>query len=332
VVELGAPGRDEGGGSEMTRSVGRDGWRRGEGWGWIWGESDEVGALNSLDARSVLEALSMVEEGRVFDLGVTIDRRSYSSPAHPRTEIVRFRTPESLLREIAGDARRVDDVSFNTSLISLSDHAGTQIDGLGHATTGPDHHWYNGFRWSEASGDFGITRAGAPRIPPIIAPAVLLDVPAALGVEALRAGQAIGVQDLEAAIERQGTFVAVGDVVLVRTGVMGRWGEVGSDHSAIAEVDLSGLSLAAARWLVEEKGAVMIASDNSTVEVAPPVDGEGLAPVHRYLLVEQGVHMGELHFLEDMARAGVSRCCYIALVPKVAGSTAGFAMRPVGVI
>jgi kynurenine formamidase len=68
------------------------------------------------------------------------------------------------------------------------------------------------------------------------------------------------------------------------------------------------------------------------VEVYPPADGDCLAPVHKYLLVEQGVHMGELHNLEELAATGQSRFCYIALVPKVAGATAGFAMRPVAVI
>jgi hypothetical protein len=27
-----------------------------------------------------------------------------------------------------------------------------------------------------------------------------------------------------------------------------------------------------------------------------------LGPVHKYLLIEQGVHIGEFHFLEDLAR------------------------------
>ena len=76
----------------------------------------------------------------------------------------------------------------------------------------------------------------------------------------------------------------------------------------------------------------MIAADNTTVEVSPPVDGDCAAPVHKYLLVEQGVHMGELHQLEELAGSGESRFCYIALAPKVAGTTAGFAMRPVAVI
>lgn len=307
------------------------GWHRGRGWGWIWGDHDEVGALNSAGPQTVLAALQLVRKGRVLDLGVTVSRHSYGSPAHPRTEVLRFRTPPSLLAETQPEH---DDaaVSFSTSMIMISDHAGTQIDGLAHAVTGADHHWYNGFAWATDSADFGVRKAAAHQIPPIIAPGVLLDMPAALGVPQLSAGQAIMPADLAAALERQQTDIEPGDVVLVRTGMMRDWGETGANHAAIARTDLAGISLASARWLVEEKGAVMIGADNSAVEVYPPADGECLAPVHKYLLVEQGVHMGELHNLEELATVGQSRFCYIALVPKVAGATAGFAMRPVAVI
>jgi hypothetical protein len=58
----------------------------------------------------------------------------------------------------------------------------------------------------------------------------------------------------------------------------------------------------AARWLCEEKGAMVIGSDTSTLEVVPAVDGAAVAPVHEYPLVQQGVHIGELHYLEQSRR------------------------------
>jgi kynurenine formamidase len=308
------------------------GWQRGRGWGWIWGEGDEVGALNAAGPDTVLAALALARQGRVIDLGVTVSRESYGSSAHPRTEVLRFRTPASLLRETRDELPRPEAVSFNTSMIMISDHAGTQIDGLAHAVTGADHHWYNGAAWAAASEDFGVTRSAAPAIPPIIAPGVLLDIPPVLGVDQLAAGQPVTIAHLQAALDRQHADIEPGDVVLIRTGVMRAWGETGRDHAALAQSDLAGLTLASARWLVEEKGALMIGADNSTVEVYPPADGDCLAPVHKYLLVEQGVHMGELHNLEELAAAAPPRFCYIALTPKVAGATAGFALRPVAVI
>jgi len=77
---------------------------------------------------------------------------------------------------------------------------------------------------------------------------------------------------------------------------------------------------------------VIVASDTSTVEVIPPVDGTAAQPVHEYLLIKQGVYMGELHFLEELAARRALKFCYIALCPKVRGTTAGFALRPVAVL
>ncbi|MCL4853477.1 MAG: hypothetical protein KJZ78_19150, partial [Bryobacteraceae bacterium] len=54
------------------------GWTRGRGYGWVWGKSDETGALNAVTGpQHVLRALGGVKTGRVFDLGVRVDRTSY---------------------------------------------------------------------------------------------------------------------------------------------------------------------------------------------------------------------------------------------------------------
>ena len=74
---------------------------------------------------------------------------------------------------------------------------------------------------------------------------------------------------------------------------------------------------------------MLIGSDTSGLEVDPaPAGSDSFIPVHKYLLVEQGVHIGEFHYLEDLARDQVYEFCYVATVNKIAGGTAGFALRP----
>src|SRR5262245_60951083 len=63
------------------------GWKAGEGWGWVWGEKDEVGSLNSMTPATTLAALSLAKEGKVFDLGVTYSRHSFKWPGHSGCEI-----------------------------------------------------------------------------------------------------------------------------------------------------------------------------------------------------------------------------------------------------
>jgi kynurenine formamidase len=312
-----------------TRTTPVPGWQRGRGWGWIWGDDDEIGALNAMTEESVRESLAGISHGHVFDLGLTVERSSYLSPFHVKTSITPHRTARDFKRDLELDR---DGVSFNTSLIVISDHAGTQLDGLCHATYGPDDHFYNGFTSADFGGDFGVARASVAGMPPIVLTAVLIDIAGHLRQPNLEAGFAIGPELLAAALAERDADLSPGEAVFVRTGSLRHWGAAGSDHEALAGPDSAGITLAAARWLVEEKGAILVGSDTSTVELMPPADGAGISPVHAYLLVEQGVHMGELHNLEELSAAGISRFCYVALTPKLRGTTGGFAMRPLAVV
>lgn len=308
------------------------GWEQGRGWGWVWGDDDEVGALNHMTPATTLAALARPTKGVVYDLGAPLDRGSFLWPGHVGTEVLPFRTSRGIKK--SGEfGSPPDGLSFYTSVIMLSDHAGTQLDGLCHATKGLDDHWYNGFTSEAWSTDFGPEKASAVAIPPIIAPGVLIDVPTHLGVDELGPSEAITEGVLSETLDAQGTSIEPGSVVLIRTGTMRHWGEAGHDHDAIGRTDTAGITLGAARWLVEEHGAMVIGGDTSTLEVVPPVDGApSPSPVHEYLLIEQGVHMGELHNLEGLAADGAHEFTYIALTPPVRGATAGFALRPIAVV
>jgi kynurenine formamidase len=118
--------------------------------------------------------------------------------------------------------------------------------------------------------------------------------------------------------------------VLIRTGALRYWGENGADHKKLATHDSAGIDLGAARYLVEQQGAILIGSDTSGLEhLAGPGDPATFLPVHRYLLIEQGVHIGEFHFLEDLARGKVYEFCYVCMTNKIRGTTAGFTLRPI---
>jgi kynurenine formamidase len=319
----------------IMTAQGPKGWQKGKGYGWVYGKDDQVGALNAIaDPASVLRALREIQTGRVYDLGVPLDRRSYKWPGHSPTEIMSFRSPEGLKRgkDLAAFAANPKQLAFHSCALFISDNVGTQIDGLGHITRGADNHWYNGFREQDHGTDFGILRADADSIPPIIARAVLIDVAGWKGVEALPANFPIGPKELQAALAAQNVDVEPGDVVLIRTGTLRYWGEAGADHARIAQHDSAGLTLAGAKWLVEQKGAVMIGADTSGLEVGqdPSLPG-AVIPVHEYLLIEQGVHIGEFHNLEELARDRVYRFTYIAATNRLRGTVAGFALRPLAI-
>src|SRR5262245_8602346 len=308
------------------------GWKKGTGWGWVWGKDDEVGSLNAMTDQSRSAALKLATQGKVYDLGITYSRRSYKWPGHSPGEIISFRSPGGVgaQKESVVDAKsNSSNTRWHSNALFINDNVATQIDGLGHITAGQDHHWYNGFKESEYGGDFGILKCDLTTIPPIVARGVLLDIAAARNVPELPANYAITPADIDAALARQNIKLQPRDVVLIRTGTLRHWGGDGDNHTKIGEHDSAGINLAAAKYLVEQHGAMLIASDTSGLEVNPAAPGsDSFIPVHKYLLVEQGVHIGEFHYLEDLSRDKVYEFCYVCAVNKIAGAVAGFTLRP----
>ncbi|HEY2951595.1 MAG TPA: cyclase family protein [Verrucomicrobiae bacterium] len=316
-------------------------WQKGKGWGWVWGKEDEAGALNEMTDASRLAALRLVKQGKSYDLGVTYDRTSYKWPGHNPGEIISFRTPEGVKRQGDLPALINDNptrTAWHTCALFINDNVATQIDGLGHATEGEDDHWYNGFKEKDWGGNWGPRKCDAPTIPPIVARGVLIDLAGNKGLDALPGNYEITVEDLQGALKKQGTPLQPGDIVLIRTGTLRHWGESGNDEKGlIKEHDSAGLNLESARWLVEQNGAMMIGSDTSGLEFNPkPEDTaayrakyKSFMPVHIYLLIQQGVHIAEFHYLEDLARERVYEFCYVCSVNKIKGGTAGFTLRPV---
>jgi kynurenine formamidase len=313
------------------------GWQKGKGWGWIWGKDDEVGSLNAMTPATIKDATALIKIGKVYDLGVPYDRESFKWPGHSPGEVLTFRSPEGVKRQ--GDFKSVLDpktnpqkMAWHSSALFINDNVATQIDGLGHITVGDDNHWYNGFKESDHGGNWGIRRCDAVSIPPIVTRGVLIDVAAFRKVDVLPAHYKITAEELQATLKAQGTELRVGDTVMIRTGTLRYWKDNGSDHKKIGEHDSAGIDLVAARWLVEQKGAILIGSDTSGLEHSPaPAEGGTFIPVHRYLLVEQGVHIGEFHYLEDLAKDQVYEFCYICTTNKIRGSAAGFALRPIAI-
>ncbi|MBM3811284.1 MAG: cyclase family protein [Acidimicrobiia bacterium] len=310
------------------------GWTKGKGFGWVYGPEDEVGALNAVkDPAQVLAALKTVKTGKVYDLGVPLDATSYKWPGHSPTSVISFRTPFGVKtqKDVAPFANHPSAMAWHSCALFISDNLGTQIDGLGHITVGADDHWYNGFKEKDHGGNFGIRKADADKIPPIIARAVLIDVAALMGVDALPSNFPITSKELQDALARQKVDVEPGDIVMIRTGTLRYWGASGADHAKIAEHDSAGLTLEGAKWLVEQKGAVLIGADTSGVEVGNDPKVGYPNPVHQYLLVEQGVHIGEFHNLEALARDKVYRFLYMAVTNRIRGAVAGTAMRPIAI-
>jgi kynurenine formamidase len=324
-------------GGETQPATAVKGWTKGKGWG-PWGKDDEVGSLNAMTPETIRAALALVKQGKVYDLGVPYDAESFKWPGHSPGVIMTYRGPEGVRRQ--GDFKPANDKTINPHRIGwhscalfINDNVATQIDGLGHITEGDDNHWYNGFKEADWGGNFGIRKCDSTTIPPIITRGVMIDVAAFRKLDVLPPNYRITVNDLEGALKEQNVSLKVGDTVMIRTGTCKYWGANGADHKKLGNHDSAGIDLAAARWLVEQKGAILVGSDTTGLEWGPaPEDKDGgFIPVHRYLLIHQGVHVGELHNLEELARDRAYEFCYVCMTNKIRGAVAGFTLRPIAI-
>jgi kynurenine formamidase len=214
-----------------------------------------------------------------------------------------------------------EHVSYTGAAVSMYTHMGTHIDALNHF--GLDGKIWNGFSAEQHAGDRGWQVAGAENIPPIIARGVLIDVAAAKGVEMLPDGYRITSDDLKDALKKQQVSLQEGDVVLIRTGRMQRY-ENASEYMK----NPPGLGIAAARFLVEEGGAMIVGADNLSLEAFPSELEDDYVPVHTYLLAEQGTPILELVYLEDLSRDRVYEFAFVGGSLKLRGADAA-PIRPI---
>jgi kynurenine formamidase len=202
-------------------------------------------------------------------------------------------------------------------------HTGTHIDALNHF--GLDGKIWNGFEATRHLGDRGWTKTGAETIPPIIARGVLIDVAGARDLAMLPPGYRLRKEDLQFALARQGVSLQRGDVVLIRTGRMQLYAK---PENYVR--DAPGLTLDAARFLIEEGGAMTVGADNLSFEGFPSEIADNYIPVHTYLLAQQGAHILELVDLEALATDRVYEFAFIAASLKLRGADAA-PLRPIAI-
>lgn len=284
-----------------------------------WGPADEIGTLNMMTDASRLDVLKQVASGKIYDLGVDlfVGMPNCCGPfGDPTFQIWMTHTPA---RDPAKEL-----LSWSGDGISMYTHSGTHLDTLNHF--GLHGKIWNQVSAEDALGVRGWTKSGADKYPPIVARGVLIDVAKSKNVAHLPASYAITVADLQEALKKQGATLRPGDVVLTRTGLMTLW----PDQAKYRLEDQAGLSLEAAQWLVEGQKAMLLGADNFGVESFPSKDPANFAPVHTYLLTEQGVSLLEVLWLEDLAKDQVYEFLFIASPLKLRGGTAS-PIRPLAI-
>jgi kynurenine formamidase len=255
---------------------------------------------------------------RIFDLGRAMEVGMPQSPNHPQFRIA--------LARRHGDSVRADGGSAANELIVTGGHVGTHIDALSHVSH--EGRLHGGLDAAVAQRGGRFSDLGVETIAPMVCRGWLLDVPAALGLEACAPGYEITPGDLAKAASEQNVNVEPGDVVLVRTGWAQRW----DDRDAYVGFDsgVPGPGEAGARWLAALAPRA-VGADSIAFEHLAPGAGHALLPAHRVLLVEHGIHIIETLNLEELAYARVQEFAFVLAPLPLVGAT-GSPVRPLAVV
>jgi len=303
-------------------------------WG-KWGPEDEIGTLNYITPGKVVEASRLVRQGKTLSLALPFDSSGPQTGRFGRVNPIHQMVATGT-DHVAGNQRVLDfaegpyGFGFADDTITMYLQTGTQWDGLSHIFR--DGKMWNG-RDARLVTSAGAARNGIEKFKDkVVTRGVLLDIARSRGVEYLEPGQAIYVEDLDAAAAQAGVAIGEGDIVLIRTGEMGRrlrernWGPFSAG-------DAPGISFTTAPWIAEKRLAG-IATDTWGVEVRPNELEGAFQPLHLVIVVNMGLLVGEIFYLEelaqDCAQDGVYEFLFIAPPLPITGAV-GSPINPLAI-
>jgi len=255
-----------------------------------------IGALEHIDAAKRLEALSLVREGRVYDLARVLDE---GVPVFPGRSF--HQTLVTTAHHANGGGLGDNQVNWITEVYSSTSQLGTHLDTLAHLQRGM--HGYGGIGIDELAGVAGVMQLGAETVPQIVTRGWLVDV-APLG-----AGEVIGPEHVA------DIAPSPGDAVFFHTG----WGRLWDDtESYLAGEPGPGLELA--DWLARQ-GVSLTGCDTWSYGPVPAEDRSRPFEVPQTLNVDHGVFIVENLDLSQLAADGVREFCLVLTHPKLRGAS-----------
>ncbi len=294
----------------------------------IWGAGDQSGGSNWITPKKILEAMTLVKSGKVYELGQVYEsemplfgKRSYEIKTNPDGP--------------SGGPGGKNQVVFNEEFLATEiGQVGTQFDGPGHIGTrvtfedgSVNDVYYNGFTGSQMYGPHGLRKLGIENIKPIITKGVLIDIASYKGVEVLANSYEVTLEDVRGAMKKQGldeNVIEDGDAIFFRYGWSKWWGDPKKSNE-----NPPGIGLEVARWVVS-KNASMVGSDQYGTEVAPYPNPELSAPVHQYLINHNGIFNLENLKFEELVKDKTYQFLFIFTPIRFKGAT-GSPGRPIAI-
>jgi kynurenine formamidase len=307
-------------------------------WG-EFGPDDQRGRMNLVTPKKVLQGIQEVKTGRTFCLSLPLDvpggqamnprriaPRRYAVTRDGRSAGQQgfcwsYAVEDPDLTDVVNDDVVLMSLQYSTQWDSLA-HVGSRFDADGDGVA--EAVFYNGFRAGED------IRPGAEDVQ-ALEPHARYPQPSAdaLGIERLaehgvqgrgvlidlahhlgRQRQAVGYDALMRILEADGIHIEPGDMVCLHTGfadtllAMNRQPDLDTLHATGSGLD--GRDPHLLNWIVDVQLACLIA-DNPAVELVmpklqrPQPIRQPRLPLHEHCLFKNGIHLGELWYLTELA-------------------------------
>lgn len=300
-------------------------------WG-KWGPDDEVGSLNYLTPEVVIAAAGSIKSGKTFTLQVKMANPA-GDPVWPgRTGAVRINVMDEghfiagKGVESAGGAHYADD--YMTCFLQGS----TQYDALGHV-------WYDGEIWNgydakTTIGGMGKASVCAIAEKGVVGRGILLDIARWRGKDVLDVGETFTHEDLQACAVAQGTEIQRRDILVIRTGWIGKFYRVSREefYGNFVEPGLTHSDELVA-WFQQMEIPNIVTDTIANEVTVDPVSGVVL-PLHNALMRNLGITLTEIAWLDDLAddcaADGQYTFLYAAAPLKVVNGT-GSPVNPIAI-
>jgi kynurenine formamidase len=244
-------------------------------WG-RWGADDERGTLNYITPEKRARAGALVRRGLAVSCALPLaTEQERGVPPHVTHYMIRA-------GDVEGAAGSADFIGIACHSVSI-----THLDALCHVFH--DGRMYNDRPASLVTSAGALVNSIEAGEDGIASRGVLLDIPRVAGKEWLDLGEAIYVDDLEAAEKAQNVTVEEGDILLVNTGRHKLRSATGEGYG-VGEV-LAGLHASCLPWL-HERGVALLGGDGVSDVVPTGWSGPGRRqPIHGIGIPAMGMQL-----------------------------------------
>lgn len=286
-----------------------------------WGRDDQAGASNWITPEKILEAISLVKTGRVYELGHIYER---GMPLLGQRTFAMFPVQ---FREPFGEANLVSNDEFLCAEIG---QVGTQFDGPGHVgkrmsmSDGSEVDvFYNGVTAEEMQAPYGLRRLGIENVKPYITRGILVDVAGYMGVDTLPNDYEVSLSDVRGALEKQGlpeNEIRPGDALFFHYGWWRLWSD--PERFTASFTTWPGIGQEVAQWIIERKVS-MVGSDVSA-------DRFPTWAAHHELTLKHGIFNLEFMNFEELVGDGVHEFLFMFTPLRLKGAS-GSPGRPLAI-